>query len=176
MNKLLLGEKLAKKFPNTKPGEDWVLVKRSDNDYELVVWNVPGVVKPTLEEIDAYYSDAAVIKDSKMLRITWARNEALKNLTAIWDGDTWDANEETSNRIANALSMVREAGSLGIPTPSAIPWRTYDNKDRILTIAELTQMGAAVFLAQQMVWAKQAQLKNAIEAATTEAEVNAIEW
>lgn len=108
--------------------------------------------------------------------ITIKRNEALKTLIAIWDNDTWDANEETSNRIANALSMVREAKELGIPTPPAIPWRTYDNKDRTLTIAELTQMGAAVFLAQQMVWAKQAQLKNAIEAAKTEAEVNSVEW
>jgi len=60
MNKLLLGEKLAKKFPNTKPGVDWILVKRSDEDYELISWNVPGVVQPTLEEIDAYYPDAII--------------------------------------------------------------------------------------------------------------------
>jgi len=120
----------------------------------------------SLDDVKKYRSDYITIK----------RNAALKTLVASWGGDLWDANEETSNRIASALSMVREAGSLGIPTPPAIPWRTYDNKDRTLTIAELTQMGAAVFLAQQMVWAKQAQLKNAIEAATTEAEVNAIEW
>lgn len=108
--------------------------------------------------------------------ITRARNNALSTLTADWDGDTWDADEATSARIANALSMVREAGALGIPTPPAIPWRTADNKDRTLTIAELTQMGAAVFLAQQMVWAKQAQLKNAIAGAKNPDEVAAVRW
>lgn len=175
MNNELLGTKLEKLYPNAIPGKDWILSKTGVT-YDITYWAVPGETKPSLESIHEALSDAAAIKDSKMLRITKARNEALKNLTATWDGDTWDANEETSNRIANALSMVREAGALGIPTPPAIPWRTYDNKDRTLTIAELTQMGAAVFLAQQEVWAKQAQLKNAIDAATTEAEVNAIEW
>lgn len=120
----------------------------------------------SLDDVKKYRSDYITIK----------RNAALKILVASWDNDTWDANEETSNRIASALSMVREARELGIPTPPAIPWRTYDNKDRTLTIAELTQMGAAVFLAQQMVWAKQAQLKNAIDAARTEAEVLEIDW
>jgi hypothetical protein len=37
-------------------------------------------------------------------------------------------------------------------------------------------MGAAVFLAQQTVWGKQAQLKNAIEAATTVEELDGINW
>lgn len=109
-------------------------------------------------------------------RITTKRNAVLDALTAEWGGDTWDADEATSNRIANALSMVREAGALGIPTPEEIPWRTFDNRDRTLTIAELTQMGAAVFLAQQMVWAAQAQLKNAVAAAATAEEAEAVEW
>lgn len=116
------------------------------------------------------------LKRTKADIITSSRNKVLEDLVTAWDGDTWDANEATSNRIASALSMVREVSSIGIPTPTAIPWRTYDNKDRILTIAELTQMGAAVFLAQQTVWGKQAQLKNAIEAAKTEEELNQIEW
>jgi len=130
-----------------------------------------------LAEWEANAPDELLIaKQFRSSLITSYRNKALKELTASWDGDIWDANEETSNRIANALSMVREAKELGIPTPPAIPWRTYDNKDRILTIAELTQMGAAVFLAQQIVWAKQAQLKNAIEAAKTEEELEQIQW
>lgn len=130
-----------------------------------------------LAEWEANAPDELLIaKQFRSSLITSYRNKALKELTASWDGDIWDANEETSNRIANALSMVREAKELGIPTPPAIPWRTYDNKDRTLTIAELTQMGAAVFLAQQEVWAKQAQLKNTIAAAKSEAEVSNVAW
>jgi hypothetical protein len=125
------------------------------------------------------FTDTDALKAAKRTAanaITNARNAALISLTATWDGDLWDADEATSARIANALSMIREAAALGIPTPPSIPWRTADNKDRVLTIAELTQMGAAVFLAQQIVWAKQASLKNAIDAAATVSEVQAITW
>jgi hypothetical protein len=125
-----------------------------------------GVPQVTLQERKAERSEA----------ITQARNAALLALNAQWGGDTWDADEATSARIANALSMVREAAAIGIPTPPSIPWRTADNKDRTLTIAQLTQMGAAVFQAQQIMWAKQAQLKNAIDAATTIEAVQAVQW
>jgi Domain of unknown function (DUF4376) len=109
-------------------------------------------------------------------RITQARNGALSSLTAEFDGDIWDADEATSARIANALTMIEQAGALGIPTPTEIAWRTADNKDRTLTIAELVQMGASVFLAQQQVWGKQAALKNQIAAATNQAQVEAVSW
>lgn len=115
-------------------------------------------------------------KRERFDEITGARNAALKSLTASWGGDEWDADEATSNRIASALSMIREASALGIPASPSIPWRTADNKDRTLTIAELTQMGAAVFLAQQMIWARQSQLKNTIAAASSAAEVRGVAW
>jgi len=115
-------------------------------------------------------------KEAKLSFITNKRNQTLKELTAVWDGDVWDANEETSNRIASALTMIREASAVGIPTPTSISWRTYDNKDRDLTIAELIQMGASVFLAQQMVWAKQATLKNYINNTTTVEEIDSVDW
>jgi hypothetical protein len=139
-------------------------VTLSDAD-DITEWK-SGVPQVTLHERKAERANA----------ITQARNAALSALTAQWGGDTWDADEATSARIANALSMVREAAALGIPTPPSIPWRTADNKDRVLTIAELTQMGAAVFQSQQVVWAKQAALKNAIDAAQSVEEVQAVQW
>ena len=109
-------------------------------------------------------------------RITSARNGALSALTADFSGDAWDADEATSARIANALTMIREAAALGIPTPDAIPWRTADNRDRVLTVVELTQLGAAVFLAQQQVWVKQAALKNQIAQAATGPLIDEVRW
>lgn len=120
-----------------------------------------------------------MLNEEKFVRaalITMKRNSALDSLTADWDGDTWDADEATSARIANALTMIEQAKAIGIPTPPTIDWRTADNRDRALTIAELVQMGASVFLAQQAVWAKQAQLKNTIAAAKDRAEVLAVDW
>lgn len=119
------------------------------------------------------------LAETKFVRaqtITSERNRALNQLTATWDGDEWDADEATSARIANALTMIDQAKAQGIPTPPSIAWRTADNKDRTLTIAELIQMGAAVFLAQQTVWAKQAAKKNAIAAADSVTAVEAVTW
>jgi hypothetical protein len=116
------------------------------------------------------------LKIVQFSRITQDRNATLQGLTADFDGDLWDADEATSARIANALTMIDQASALGIPTPSTIAWRTADNKDRTITITELVQMGAAVFMAQQTVWAKQAALKNTISAALDAVTVEAVKW
>lgn len=118
----------------------------------------------------------AEAKERARARITDARNRALTTLAATFSGNEWDADELTSTRIANALTMIREAGAIGIPTPTEIAWRTADNRDRTLSLVELTQLGATIFLAQQQVWGNQAALKNQIDAARTEAEVDAIVW
>lgn len=169
----MLNAKLLRLFPGAKAG-DWMLASEDGVTSKILRWNRPEP-QPTQAEIDAI-PDVEIAREYQSQKITFARNAALAVLSADWDGDSWDADEATSNRIANALSMVREAQAQGIPTPPAIPWRTADNKDRILTIAELTAMGAAVFQAQQVVWAKQAALKNAIEAATTVEEVEGVQW
>ena len=169
----MLNAKLLRLFPDAKPG-DWMLVSEDGVTSKILRWNRPEP-QPTKAEIDAI-PDVEIAREYQSQQITTARNNALSSLTANWGYDTWDANEETSNRIANALSMIREASAQGIPTPAAIPWRTADNKDRTLTVSELTQMGAAVFQAQQVVWAKQASLKNAIEAAATVEEVKEVAW
>jgi hypothetical protein len=115
-------------------------------------------------------------KEERLREMTNARNADLASLIVAWGGDQWDANEETSNRIANALSMIREAEAQGIPAPGEIAWRTADNQTRVLSLPALTGMGAAVFMAQQAVWTKNAQLKDAILAATTLEDVDAVEW
>lgn len=139
------------------------------SDPEIVEWLAAGnKLEPAQSLEDA--------QRTQLDLITTARNAALATLVAPWDGDQWDANEETSNRIANALSMIREAEAQNIPAPGEIPWRTADNRTRVLTLPELTAMGALVFGAQQMVWAKNAMLKDAILAATTIAEVEAVVW
>lgn len=116
------------------------------------------------------------VKRRRLDYITTRRNAALAALVVEWGGDQWDANEETSNRIANALSMIREAEAQGIPAPGEIAWRTADNQTRVLSLPALTGMGKAVFMAQQAVWTKNAQLKDAILAATTLEDVDAVEW
>lgn len=127
----------------------------------------------TPEELQAELTSA---KNERLSYITQCRDNDFNLLTTIWNNDTWDAREKDSTRIANVLTMIQQASQQGIPTPSTIDWRTYDDQSRTLTIAELTQLGASMFQAQQIVWYKQAALKDQILAATTVAEVNAVVW
>lgn len=121
-------------------------------------------------------SDLEELKASKLQYITIMRNSTLNTLSAEWNSDIWDADEATSTRIANVLTMIEQASALGMPTPPSIAWRTFDNQDRFLTVAEMVQLGASIFLAQQTVWNKQANLKNQINNATTIDEVNSVVW
>lgn len=121
-------------------------------------------------------SELEKAKNERLQYITVMRNNAMLTLSTEWNNDIWDADEGTSTRIANVLTMIQQASMAGIPTPPSIAWRTFDNQDRQLTVAEMVQLGAAIFLAQQAVWTKQATLKNQITNATTIDEVNGISW
>ena len=144
---------------------------------QVVEWdseNIQWIVRDkTPQEIENELNSA---KDSRMQYITSNRDSTLKMLTCEWNNDQWDARETDSTRIANVLTMIEQAGNLGIPTPSTVDWRTYDDQNRTLSIPELTQLGASMFQAQQIVWNKQATLKDQVQAATTIEEVNSIVW
>lgn len=137
---------------------------------QLIDWVVRD---KTPEELAWELSTA---KNERLNYITECRDKDFNSLTTNWDNDTWDARETDSTRIANVLTMIEQANKQGIPTPPVIDWRTYDDQSRTLTIAQLTQLGASMFQSQQVVWYKQAALKDQILAATTVAQVNAVVW
>jgi hypothetical protein len=144
---------------------------------QVVEWdseNIQWIVRDkTPQEIENELNSA---KKSRMNYITSSRDSELRKLSCMWNNDQWDARETDSTRIANVLTMIEQAANLGIPTPSTVDWRTYDDQNRTLSIPELTQLGASMFQAQQIVWVKQATLKDQVQAATTVEEVNSINW
>lgn len=123
----------------------------------------------SLEEIE-------LEKQNRLFYISENRDAELNQLTCQWDNYTWDARETDSTRIANVLTMIEQASNQGIPTPTTIDWRTFDDQTRSLTVAQLTQLGASMFQAQQVIWYKQAMLKDQILAATTVSEIKSITW
>lgn len=139
-------------------------------DSQNIEWNIRD---KTEQELQNELNNA---KQDRLMYITESRDSTLRQLICEWDNDTWDAREADSTRIANVLTMIEQANQQGIPTPSTVDWRTYDDQSRTLTIAELTQLGASMFQAQQVIWYKQAMLKDQILAATTISEVNSITW
>lgn len=144
---------------------------------QIVSWSpatVSWIVRDkTPEELQAELTSA---KNERLLYITQCRDKDLNSLTTNWDNDTWDARETDSTRIANVLTMIEQANNQGIPTPNAVNWRTFDDQTRILSIPEMIQLGASMFQSQQIIWYKQATLKDQILAATTVAQVNAVVW
>ena len=144
---------------------------------QVVEWNsenIQWIVRDkTPQEIENELNSA---KKSRMNYITSSRDSELRQLSCMWNNDQWDARETDSTRIANVLTMIEQAANLGIPIPSTVDWRTYDDQNRTLSIPELTQLGASMFQAQQIVWVKQATLKDQVQAATTVEEVNSINW
>lgn len=144
---------------------------------QIVSWSpttISWIIRDkTPEELQAELVSA---KNERLSYITQCRDNDFNSLTTNWDNDTWDARETDSTRIANVLTMIEQANKQGIPTPPTIDWRTYDDQSRTLTIAELTQLGASMFQSQQIIWYKQATLKDQILAATTVAQVNAVVW
>lgn len=146
-------------------------------DTQVVSWSpstISWIIRDkTPEELQA---DLTVAKNQRLVYITECRDNTFKVLTTTWNNDTWDARETDSTRIANVLTMIQQANQQGIPTPSTVDWRTYDDQSRTLTIAELTQLGASMFQAQQVIWYRQAMLKDQVLAATTIQQINNITW
>jgi hypothetical protein len=146
-------------------------------DTQVVSWSsstVSWIVRnKTPEELA---NELVVAKNERLSYITQSRDKDFNSLVTSWNNDTWDARETDSTRVANVLTMIEQANQQEIPTPSTVDWRTYDDQSRTLTIAELTQLGASMFQAQQVIWYKQAALKDQVLAASTIAEVNSIIW
>ena len=136
--------------------------------------NIQWIVRDKTEQ--ELQNELTNAKQNRLVYITESRDSELRQLTCEWDNDQWDARETDSMRIANVLTMIEQANNQGIPTPSTVNWRTFDDQTRTLTVPELIQLGASMFQAQQVVWYKQAMLKDMVLAATTVQEVNAITW
>lgn len=147
------------------------------NNSQVLSWSsqlIDWVVRDKTPEELAW--ELSTAKTERLNYITECREKDFNVLTTNWDNDTWDSRETDSTRVANVLTMIEQANQQGIPTPPTIDWRTYDDQSRTLTVAQLTQLGASMFQAQQVIWYKQAMLKDQVLAATTIEEVNSITW
>ena len=117
-----------------------------------------------------------VIKARRRSYINNRRDRSLfDNVT--YDGDPYDNNTIVRNDITGAVSFLHIAGVISFPSvPATISWRDANNVDHDLTFVELFSLAAVMFSAVQTAHGTARALKDAIEAATTERAVNAIDW
>jgi hypothetical protein len=95
---------------------------------------------------------------------------------AEFNGWTFDTDERSVANLTAAVAFIQAAPDYGFPVPPAISWRDATNFDRALTPAQLVGLGAVIFTRVQTAHGIARALKDAIEAATTEAAIRAIDW
>lgn len=121
------------------------------------------VVPPTAEAL-------AAAKARQRQLIEQARDAARHaNVTAL--GTEWQADALSQNLIGQAITLA-QAGLLPPPV-----WRDAANNDVAITsVFDLLQIAGAMAAATQAAYAKSWRLKAEIDAATTLAQVEAVQW
>lgn len=100
-----------------------------------------------------------------------AAREAAEFGGFTWDGSTFDSDELSQQRIAGAVQFANLN-----PTGFVIDWTLADNTVRTLNAQEMTAVGVAMGQHVNAQHAKARLLRQQIEAATTEAELDVIVW
>lgn len=142
---------------------------------EIVVANIPknaiwdatdGILR-SMTEAELF----AEFKANKKKQINAAREAAL-NAGISWNGYSWDSDVRSRDNITGAASAV----SAGIPLPANFTWRTKGNQDVPITGADIIALAAVMLNHVNEQYARSWQRKAEVDAAATEADVNAVIW
>lgn len=131
-------------------GEKWI--------YE----EIPQTPEPTLDEL----------KEQKREEINSAREQARSDEGAEFDDDIFDVDETSQS---NILAQIKVAELLQ-DTEATYIYRSKTNKDHLLTVSELQQLGLKIAQKVNAIYAKSWELKAEVDKATTPEEVEAISW
>lgn len=108
------------------------------------------------------------------LRIMRQRRDAEEFGTFVWDGSTFDASPESVSRFIGAVMMSQWAQAAG--QPFSVSWTLADNSERTMSASDMAAAAQALGAHTFQVHADYKTVKNAIQAATTIEEVQAITW
>jgi len=145
-------------FHYVNAGKLVTLVKPSPShvfNYDTKQWEDPR----TLQEL----------KDSQWTLIKRSRSAA-EYAGFMWDGSTFDSDAISQNRITGAVTLAQLSSAF------TIDWTLATNQVRTLNQSEMLQVGAALGVHVQTQFAKGQSLRVQIDAATTQAEVEAVVW
>ena len=109
------------------------------------------------------------IKAAQWALIKQARSQA-EYAGFTWDSSTFDSDATSQNRITGAVTLAQLSSAF------TIDWTLATNQVRTLNQSEMLQVGAALGVHVQTQFAKGQSLRVQIDAATTQAEVEAVVW
>lgn len=158
---------LAEKLATLRPGGSWRVVYGADGA-ESVQWGIPAQAPSAAELL-------GVDKRARQAYIN-ARRDAVIAGGVAFNGWTFDTDTVSVNNLTAAVAFIQAAPGADLEVPASVSWRDAGNTDRALTPAQLVGLGAAIFTLVQTAHYTARQLKDAIETATSEAEINAIDW
>jgi hypothetical protein len=111
----------------------------------------------------------AALKAAQWTAIKQARSAA-EYAGFTWDGSTFDSDAISQNRITGAVALAQMSSTF------SIGWVLADNTVRTLSQSDMLQVGAALGAHVAAIFAKGVLLREAIEAATTVQQIEAVVW
>lgn len=113
--------------------------------------------------------DLDLAKNAKWSEIKYQRERAEFG-TFVWNDFTFDCNEVSQRRIQGAVQLA------ALDTNVVMDWTLSDNSSQTFNATELQQIGQALGAHVNACHVKARGLRAAIDAATTETELDAINW
>lgn len=159
--------KLAEKLAALRPGGAWRVVYGNDGS-ESVQWTNPALAPSAAELL-------SIDKRARQNYINTRRDAAIAG-GVTFNGWRFDTDPASVNNLTAAVAFIQAAPGAGLQVPASVSWRDQGNTDRALTPTQLVGLGAAIFTLVQTAHYTARQLKDAIDAAATEAAINAIDW
>lgn len=148
-------------FP-VAPGLQWMDAP-DDVAHDTHVFDGATVVAKPGPSLDA-------IKAARRAAVNIARDAACVADVTV-NGKAWQADARSQQMLASAIAL---AGA-GLPLPAS--WRARDNSNMPVTgLADLLAIAGAMAAQTQAAYEKSWALKAQIDAATTAAEVEAVQW
>lgn len=133
------------------------------------------MTKPMLN-LELQWVDAAGLDDAKAAK--WeeikAAREAAFNAPLVTQYGVFDSDAAARSNIANAVLLAQTLAGMGLP--SDIDFTIADNSVVRLRVEEMVTVGLLLGQKVQTAFGRARQLRLLIEAATTRAEVEAVQW
>jgi hypothetical protein len=130
--------------------------------------------KPSSEHIFDYASKQWVYDVSQHRYDKWSEIKQARSAeefgTFVWNDYTFDCDEVSQRRIQGAVQLA------GLDTNTVMDWTLADNTVQTFNATELQHIGQALAAHVNACHVKGREKRAAIDAATTEAELDAITW
>lgn len=158
---------LADKLAALRPNGGWRVVYDAAGG-ESVQWANPARAPSSAELL-------AVDTRARQAYVNARRDAAIAG-GVTFNGWPFDSDPGSIANLTAAVAFINAAPDYGFTVPETVSWRDANNVDRALTPAQLVGLGAVIFTRVQTAHGIARVLKDAIEAATTEAAISAIDW